>query len=293
MSVRLNRRTWRRLDGKPSWPQRQAGRRELVAIGEGGLDPSPPKIANQSYAGRRMHDGRRSLRQRGRHRREALTASEDHVIGSIANMHDRSPAAVLLAWHLQRGVSTVAKSVTPARLRANFAAADLVLTEAEMERTAALHRGYPHDLRRHLGRRRWPLDTADDLGRLSIATRAPRYEYGPETHRFRALQRLSADPATGRTTGEVGRSGVRRVSGVPPESASRRSNVSGGFGRACILSRKYWQPHPVTLEGLPETASTRESAAGDLRSGCDDIREVIALGLKRGEFDLDPPQFRP
>ena len=67
---------------------------------------------------------------------------EDLVIRSIAQAHDRTSAQVLLAWHLQRGVSTIPKSVTPARVRENLAAAELVLTEAEMDRIAGLDRGY-------------------------------------------------------------------------------------------------------------------------------------------------------
>jgi alcohol dehydrogenase (NADP+) len=48
----------------------------------------------------------------------------------------------VVAWQLQRGVSTIPKSVTPARLRENLAAAELVLTVADMDRIAALDHGY-------------------------------------------------------------------------------------------------------------------------------------------------------
>jgi alcohol dehydrogenase (NADP+) len=73
---------------------------------------------------------------------DAPVQLEDSVIGSIAQAHDRTPAQVLIAWHLQCGVSTIPKSVTPARLRENLAAAELVLTEADMDRIAGLDRGY-------------------------------------------------------------------------------------------------------------------------------------------------------
>jgi alcohol dehydrogenase (NADP+) len=73
---------------------------------------------------------------------DAPVLLEDPVIGSIAQAHDRTSAQVLIAWHLQRGVSTIPKSVTPARLRENIAAAELVLTYAEMDRIAGLDRGY-------------------------------------------------------------------------------------------------------------------------------------------------------
>ena len=44
----------------------------------------------------------------------------------------------MIAWHLQRGISTIPKSVTLARLRQNFAATELKLTQAELDRIAAL-----------------------------------------------------------------------------------------------------------------------------------------------------------
>jgi len=43
---------------------------------------------------------------------------------------------------VQRGISAIPKSVTPARLRENLAAAELTLTAAELQRIAALDQGY-------------------------------------------------------------------------------------------------------------------------------------------------------
>lgn len=62
------------------------------------------------------------------------------VIASIAADHGCSSAQVLLAWHLNRGVSTIPKSVNPERLRENLAAADLELTQADHDRIAELDR---------------------------------------------------------------------------------------------------------------------------------------------------------
>ncbi len=67
---------------------------------------------------------------------------ENPVIKSIAQAHDGSPAQVLLSWHLQQGVSTLAKSIHPARLRENFAATELSLTPAELELIASLDQGF-------------------------------------------------------------------------------------------------------------------------------------------------------
>lgn len=66
----------------------------------------------------------------------------DHpLIAAIAAEHGCSTAQVLLAWHVQRGISTIPKSVTPARLRENLAAAALALTRADLDRITALDQG--------------------------------------------------------------------------------------------------------------------------------------------------------
>lgn len=72
---------------------------------------------------------------------DAPVLLENPVIRSIAEAHARTPAQVLLAWHVQRGVSTIPKSVSPARLRENFAAAELELTASDLERIAGLDQG--------------------------------------------------------------------------------------------------------------------------------------------------------
>ena len=63
---------------------------------------------------------------------------ENPVIGVIAAEHGCSPAQVLIAWQLHSGISTIPKSVSPARLRENLAAADLALTPGDLERIAEL-----------------------------------------------------------------------------------------------------------------------------------------------------------
>ncbi len=63
---------------------------------------------------------------------------ENPVIGAIAAEHGCSPAQVLIAWHLQGGISTIPKSVSPARLRENLAAAAIELTTADLQRIAGL-----------------------------------------------------------------------------------------------------------------------------------------------------------
>jgi len=45
---------------------------------------------------------------------------EDPVIGEIAAAHGRTPAQVMLRWHLQQGRQVIPKSVTPSRIAENF-----------------------------------------------------------------------------------------------------------------------------------------------------------------------------
>jgi alcohol dehydrogenase (NADP+) len=73
---------------------------------------------------------------------DAPVLLENPVIRSIAETHGFTPAQVLIAWHVQQGVSAVPKSVTPSRLAENLAAGELKLPEADLERIADLDRGY-------------------------------------------------------------------------------------------------------------------------------------------------------
>ena len=63
---------------------------------------------------------------------------ENPLIGTIAAEHGCSPAQVLIAWQLQSGISTIPKSVRPARLLENLAAAEITLTPADLELIASL-----------------------------------------------------------------------------------------------------------------------------------------------------------
>jgi 2,5-diketo-D-gluconate reductase A len=65
----------------------------------------------------------------------------DPVITEIAERLERSPAQVVLRWHVQRGSIIFPKSVTPERIQENFALFDFELTEADLEAITALDRG--------------------------------------------------------------------------------------------------------------------------------------------------------
>jgi 2,5-diketo-D-gluconate reductase A len=66
---------------------------------------------------------------------------EDVAIGEIAQAHGKTPAQVIIRWHLQLGAVVIPKSVTPARIRENIDLFDFELSDAEMEAIAALDAG--------------------------------------------------------------------------------------------------------------------------------------------------------
>jgi 2,5-diketo-D-gluconate reductase A len=64
----------------------------------------------------------------------------DPVIGSVASKVDRTPAQVVLRWHIQRGDIVFPKSVTPSRVRENFELFDFELDAADMAAITGLNR---------------------------------------------------------------------------------------------------------------------------------------------------------
>lgn len=66
---------------------------------------------------------------------------KDPRIGEIAAAHGRSPAQVMLRWHIQQGRSAIPKSVTPARIAENFDVFGFTLTERELADIDALDTG--------------------------------------------------------------------------------------------------------------------------------------------------------
>jgi 2,5-diketo-D-gluconate reductase A len=66
---------------------------------------------------------------------------DDPAVVAIAERLDRSPAQVVLRWHIQRRSIVFPKSTTPARIRENFQLFDFELEPADMDAVAALDRG--------------------------------------------------------------------------------------------------------------------------------------------------------
>lgn len=64
---------------------------------------------------------------------------EDETITRIAEKAGKTPAQVVLRWHIQRGDIVFPKSVTPSRMRENFELFDFELEQGDVDEISALN----------------------------------------------------------------------------------------------------------------------------------------------------------
>jgi len=74
----------------------------------------------------------------GEQRRSVLS---DPTIAQVAAAHGKSPAQVMLAWHLQQGRSAIPKSTNPSRIAENFDVLDIALSSEELTTLDGLDTG--------------------------------------------------------------------------------------------------------------------------------------------------------
>lgn len=67
---------------------------------------------------------------------------DNEVIGGLASTLGKSPAQVILRWHLQKGYIAFPKSVTPSRIEENFALFDFELSGDDVAAIDALDAGH-------------------------------------------------------------------------------------------------------------------------------------------------------
>lgn len=65
----------------------------------------------------------------------------DPVITELAARYGKSPAQIILRWHVQRDVAVIPKSVHPERMRENIAIFDFSLAEEDMAAIQRLDAG--------------------------------------------------------------------------------------------------------------------------------------------------------
>jgi 2,5-diketo-D-gluconate reductase A len=66
---------------------------------------------------------------------------DDQLITRLADTHRKTPAQVVLRWHIQRGDIVFPKSVHPERMKSNFDIFDFVLSEEDVDAITGLGRG--------------------------------------------------------------------------------------------------------------------------------------------------------
>jgi 2,5-diketo-D-gluconate reductase A len=69
------------------------------------------------------------------------TVLDDPVVTGLSRKLARSPAQIVLRWHLQRGTIVFPKSTTPARIQQNFELFDFELEPGDIAEIDALDRG--------------------------------------------------------------------------------------------------------------------------------------------------------
>ena len=60
------------------------------------------------------------------------------VVAALAAKHRRTPAQIVIRWHLEQGLIVIPKTVTPSRIRENFAVFDFGLDADDMAQLASL-----------------------------------------------------------------------------------------------------------------------------------------------------------
>lgn len=64
------------------------------------------------------------------------------IIGNIAQKLQKTPAQIILRWHIQLGNVAIPKSVTPERIESNLAVFDFELSKADMAEISHLDQNY-------------------------------------------------------------------------------------------------------------------------------------------------------
>ncbi|TAN11553.1 MAG: aldo/keto reductase [Burkholderiaceae bacterium] len=72
---------------------------------------------------------------------EATSTFTDQTLVGIGQRYGKTPAQVMLRWHIQQGRQVIPKSTRKARIAENFDIFDFSLTDAELARIDALDKG--------------------------------------------------------------------------------------------------------------------------------------------------------
>lgn len=67
---------------------------------------------------------------------------QDPTVAKLAEAYGKTPAQVILRWHLQIGNIAIPKSVTPERIRSNFDVFDFELSSGDVEAVSGLNENH-------------------------------------------------------------------------------------------------------------------------------------------------------
>jgi 2,5-diketo-D-gluconate reductase A len=68
------------------------------------------------------------------------TLLENPVVAGVAAKHGRTPAQIIIRWHIDNGLVVIPKSVTPSRIEENFKVFDFKLDDADRKTLAGLEK---------------------------------------------------------------------------------------------------------------------------------------------------------
>lgn len=72
---------------------------------------------------------------------DGASVLRDPIVQQIADAHERTPAQIVLRWHVQNGLVVIPKSATPERMRDNLAIFDFALTETDLRALGTVSQG--------------------------------------------------------------------------------------------------------------------------------------------------------
>lgn len=67
---------------------------------------------------------------------------KNEEVEALANAHDVSPAQILLAWGIAKGVAVIPKSVNPKRMKENLGAIEVKLSDEDVKKLDALNKNF-------------------------------------------------------------------------------------------------------------------------------------------------------
>jgi 2,5-diketo-D-gluconate reductase A len=110
-------------------------------IGETGVTPAVNQIElhpeYQQREVRAFHDAQR-IQLESYSPLGSGAVLDNPVIQKLANKHGKSPAQVIIRWHLQEGLVVIPKSVTPSRIRENLEVFDFKLDDEDLAEITSL-----------------------------------------------------------------------------------------------------------------------------------------------------------